>query len=166
MTTPVSNSTASVYNQPLSGQSDNHPAHLPTEPQAPPASPADEVTISDEAKKLAAFRATQTVVDNPIAAAAVSENPQVDEVAGNIYAAQQTQRMVDVYTDVLDSAEDNDSDRSPLGIAAVSDNPQTDELATTIYSAQTIQEMLDTYKQASESANEQYSSTSSVDEEA
>lgn len=165
MTTPISSTFGPPLNQPLSGG--NYPAQLPTEPQAPPANPADAVSISDEAKKLLTARTVGAVVDNPIAAAAVSDNPQVDEVATNIYAAQQAQKALDVYTDVLSSPDEGGgSERSPLAIAAVSDNPQTDELATTIYSAQTIQAMLDTYTEVSQSANEQYSSSSSVDEKA
>jgi len=166
MVMPITSSTSTPLNQPLSGQGANYPAQLPTEPQ-PPQSPADAVSISDEAKQLLAFRTTQAVVDNPIAAAAVSDNPQVDELATNIYAGQQAQKALDIYTDVLSSADGGgDSGRSPMAIAAVSDNPQTDELATTIYSAQTIQSMVDTYTEVSQSANEQYSSSLTVDDEA
>lgn len=165
MATPIGTSTSVPLNQPLSGG--NYPAQLPTEPPAPPENPVDAVSISDEAKKLLTARTVGAVVDNPIAAAAVSDNPQVDAVATNIYAGQQAQKALDIYTDVLSSPDESgDSERSPLAIAAVSDNPQTDELATTIYSAKTIQAMLDTYTEVSQSANEQYSSSSAVDEEA
>lgn len=161
MTAPVSSLNSSTVNWPLSDQNDNRPAQLPAE--LPPKDPADQVSISPEARNLLAFRTAQNVIDNPIAAAAVSDNPQVDQVATNIYAAQQQQRLVDAYTSAASSS-DQSSDHSPLAIAAVSDNPDVDELATTAYAARTAQDIVDTYQQASQSAESQ--TAPKIDEQA
>lgn len=163
MVAPIGSPNPQALYSPLN--SDNRPAQLPTEPPptASPPSPGDSVSISDEAKNLFAARAVGNVVDNPIATAAVSNNPQVDKTATAIYQGQQAQQAVDTYTNAASSASSSQSsssssDRSPLGVAAVSDNPKTDELATTVYGARTAQQLVAAYQQASQSADAQYTS--------
>ncbi len=125
------------------------PSQLPTQPQAP------DVSLSDEAKKLAAAR---SITSNPVAVAAVSDNTQVDQVATNIYMGQQAQRMLDTYTQVSKPPEDTTgnggSQRSPVAIAAASQNPEVDELATTVYKSKQAQQMLDMYTQSYQSATQ------------
>jgi len=125
------------------------PSQLPTQPQAP------DVSLSDEAKKLAAAR---SITSNPVAVAAVSDNTQVDQVATNIYMGQQAQRMLDTYTQVSKPPEDTTgnggSQRSPVAIAAASQNPEVDELATTVYKSKQAQQMLDIYTQSYQSATQ------------
>jgi hypothetical protein len=124
--------------------------------QLPAQSPASsDVSLSDEAKRLAAAR---VVTSNPVAVAAVSDNPRVDQVATNVYMGQQAQRMLDTYTEVSRPPEDSSgtagSQRSPVAIAAASQNPEVDELATTAYKSKQAQQMIDMYTESYQSATQ------------
>ena len=133
-------STITPEIQPRTEQASTQPAR----PSVP------EVTISDEGKKLAAAGA---VVSNPVAVAVVSTDPQVDQVANNIYMGQQNQRMYDSYTAQTDSSEtDNSTQLAPVAIATVSRNDQADQLANNIYMGRQAQLMLDTYSQSYQTA--------------
>ena len=127
----------------------NRPTQLPATGNS-----STEVSISPEAKKLAAARA---ITSNPVAVAAASNNSQVDKLATSVYMAQQNQRLIDTYSANSGSGSSSSSTGSganAVAIAAVSDNPQVDQLATTVYSAQQAQKMVDQYQSSSEQAKQ------------
>lgn len=132
-------STITPEIQPRTEQASTQPAR----PSVP------EVTISDEGKKLAAAGA---VVSNPVAVAVVSTDPQVDQVANNVYMGQQNQRMYDSYTAQTDSSETDSAQRSPEAVAAASRNGQAEQLANNVYMGRQTRLMLDTYSQSYQSA--------------
>lgn len=135
------NSTITPEIRPRAEQTSTQPQ--PSRPSAP------EVTISDEGKKLAAAGA---VISNPVAVAAVSTDPQVDQVANNVYMGQQNQRMLDTYTAQTGSSEKDSTQRAPVAIATASRNGQAEQLVNNVYMGRQAQLMLDTYSQSYQTA--------------
>lgn len=136
--------------RPPSAPAADKPATLPANP------PSTRVTISDEAKKLLAARALKS---SPVAIAAASDNPQVDQAAQAVYQAQLRQQKIDIYTDIGQSGNggvignDNNNGTKALAVAAASDNPQVDQAAQAVYQAQLKQQQIDIYTNAGQSGD-------------
>lgn len=136
--------------QQTANQRKEEAATLPANP------PSTRVSLSDEAKKLAAAKA---VTEAPVAVAAASDNAQVDKTAQAVYQGQQAQQQLDTYASVSQANQPADNNNpnvsSPdagkaLKLAAASENPQVDELALTYAAAQQAQQKLDIYREVAQ----------------
>lgn len=73
------------------------PAQLPAKPEQLPAAsaPADGVHLSDRARALSA----RAVVENPVAASALSSNENVDALATSVYASKLSMQAIETYSE-------------------------------------------------------------------
>lgn len=142
------------------------PTQLPSTPPTE-TGPSFDVDLSDQAKKLAAFR---TITTAPVAVAAVSDNSTVDQVATTVYLSQQANAAIDTYRDATPDYDSGSSDQggsltAKLAVAsAATDNERVDELATTAYLSRQALQAVDRYSEAYQAAAQQQSTT--VDETA
>lgn len=78
------------YAMPVTSNAPAAPAQLPTTPPS-----SDSVQISDRGRWLA----SQSVVETPIAAMALSSNEQVDAMAETVYMSQMTRQAIQTYSE-------------------------------------------------------------------
>ena len=141
--------------QQSAGQGKDQAATLPANP------PSSRVSLSDEAKKLAAAKA---LTDAPVAVAAASDNAQVDKTAQAVYQGQQAQQQLETYAAASQANQPPESSNPDVSspdaakavkLAAASENPQVDELALSLAAAQQAQQKLNIYREVAQNGQPQ-----------
>lgn len=76
------------------------PSQLPAEPVQAPATSVDRVTLST----WAVAQAGQAVLEHPVGVSAVSQNEQVDDMAGAVYMNQMARQAIQTYSQTYQMA--------------------------------------------------------------